>query len=312
MPAAGTTIPRGGGCRCELSKESRRIRSRVSRARPPSRLRSATSHRAPSAIYKRGVARTRSISTSSSAPTVPRLRPSPPLTQSWPDSACEVREQRARGASAVRVLRLPFVAQLRDCPLLAVRDEDRGVAEALAPHRGERDASLECARAAQLGAIGREEDELRDVARGAVIHIVELRQQLHDGGCALRRVACRQHAGPTAERLHLEPRVLGQHPAARVLAPEHGLDPRVLVVRLSPLGWVVVAVERLDRPAREEPLELPCLVPVAGAESCLHSIQRTSSTPSISATPATIRGAAPAGSSMSAATERRSPSCVTS
>src|SRR5436190_18207572 len=154
MPTAGTTIIRGGGCRCELSKESRRIRSRVSRARPTSRLRSATPHRAPSAIYKRGVARTRSISTSSSAPTVPRLRPSPPLTQSWPDSACEAREQRARGAGAVGVLRLPFVPELGDRPLLAVRDEDRVVAEALAPLRRDGDPTLERARAAELASIG--------------------------------------------------------------------------------------------------------------------------------------------------------------
>src|SRR5437762_1123574 len=70
----------------------------------------------------------------------------------------------------------------------------------------------------------------------------------------------------------------------------------------------------LERPARQEPLELMCLVRVTRAETRPHySIHRTSSTPSISATPATTAGAEPPlVSSTSTATERRSPSCATS
>ena len=49
-------------------------------------------------------------------------------------------------ARAVRVLALPVVAELRDRPRLALRDEDRVVAEALAAARLARDRALEHAR----------------------------------------------------------------------------------------------------------------------------------------------------------------------
>jgi len=79
----------------------------------------------------------------------------------------------------------------------------------------------------------------------------------------------------------------------------------------------VQATAERDPFAREtldELLALTGLVRVTRAENRPHySIHRTSSTPSISATPATTAGAEPPlVSSTSTATERRSPSCATS
>src|SRR4029079_14851872 len=197
--------------------------------------------------------------------------------------------------------------------LLALGDEDRVVAEALRSRRLPRDSPLKRADPAQLLPARGEEDKLRDVARAALLDALELAQQLRHRGRAFRRVARREDSGPAAERGDLEPRVLREHPARHVLPPERRLERSVLVVRRAGLGRIVVAVERLDRPAGQEPFQLACLVPIARAEDGVHSIQRTSSTPSISATPATTAGAsAPAPSSRSTATGRRSPSCATS
>src|SRR5207302_7505222 len=113
---------------------------------------------------------------------------------------------------------------------------------------------------------GREEDELRDVARTAILDTLELAQELRNRRGFLRRVPRGENAGPAAERLHLQARVLRQHTAVRVLAPEQRLAPRVLVVRLAGLRRVVVAVEGLDRPARQKLLELQRLVSIARAE----------------------------------------------
>src|SRR6476660_1399436 len=212
----------------------------------------------------------------------------------------------------MRVLRLPAFPQFRDrLAALPLRNEDRVVAEALATRRLVGNAPFERAGAAKLASVRREEDELGDVARSALLDPRQLAQELRDRWRSLGRVPRGQDAGPAAERLDLEPRVLRQHPAVRVLSAEARLQRRVLVVRRAGLGRVVVAVERLDRPTRQEPLELTCLVPVARAED--YSIHRTSRTPSISATPATTAGAEPpVASSTSTATERRSPSCATS
>src|SRR5690349_10181096 len=213
----------------------------------------------------------------------------------------------------MRVPRLPVVPQFRDRLVLPLRNEDRVVAEALGSRRLVRDPSLERAGPAQLTPVRREEHELGDVARAALLDALELAQQLRNRGCAFGRVARGEDSGPAVQSSDLEPRVLREHPARLVLAPERSLDRGVLVIGCARLGGIVVAVERLDRPAGQEPLQLACLVRIAGAEDGLHSIQRTSSTPSISATPATTAaGADPAASSTSTATERRSPSCATS
>ena len=56
--------------------------------------------------------------------------------------------------------------------------------------------------------------------------------------------------------------------------PKSRLDPRVVVVRRAGLVRVVVAVERLDRPAGEQRLELARLVRVARAEDRVHGSGR--------------------------------------
>src|SRR5262249_40886181 len=128
------------------------------------------------------------------------------------------------------------------------------------------DPALERSGAAQLAAVGREENEFGDVPRATVVGVTELSEELRHRRGSLRCVACREDTRAAAERVHLEARVLRADPGVLVLAAEIGLDPRVLVVGRSGLGGVVVAVERLDRPARQEPLELLCLVRVTGAE----------------------------------------------
>src|SRR5579884_649822 len=209
--------------------------------------------------------------------------------------------------------RLPVVPQLRHRPLLAIRNEDRVVAEAFGAERRERDPTVERAGAAQLATIGSEEHELRDVTPAPIRDALELAEELRHRRGPLRRVARRQHARPAPQGFHLEARVLREHPAVRVLAAELSLDAGVVVVGGARLGRVVVAVERLECPARQQPLELTCLVPVPRTENRGQSVHCTSSTPSSSATPATTPTAVvPGGSSTSAATERRSPSCVTS
>src|SRR5689334_1246947 len=150
------------------------------------------------------------------------------------------------------------------------------------------------------------------MAGATLLDALELAQELRNRGGTLRRVPRRENAGPAVERRHLEARVLRENPARCVLTPESCLDSRVLVVGRAGLGRVVVTLQRLDRPARQEPFQLACLVRIPRAEHGSHSIQRTSRTPSISATPATTAGAEPAASWRSTAIERRSPSCATS
>src|ERR1700758_3638413 len=111
------------------------------------------------------------------------------------------------------VLSLPRIPQFRHRPLLALRNEDRVVAEALASGRRLRDPSLERARAAKLASVRGEEDELRDVAGAAILDALELAEELRDSRRSFRRVTRGEDAGPAAEGLHLEARVLRQHPA---------------------------------------------------------------------------------------------------
>src|SRR4051794_12608301 len=212
----------------------------------------------------------------------------------------------------MRVLVLPRVAELCDCPLFAVGNEDRVVAEALAAARLRRDAPFEDPGASGLAAVRRDRDELGDVTRAPVIGSPELAEQLRDRGRALRCVARRVQPRAAVERGDFDAGVLADRPTARALVAEPRLDARVVDVRLASLGRIVVRVERLDRPAGEQLLELARLVRVTRAESCFHSLHRTSSTPSRSATSATILGAVPSRISTSIATLRRSPSCATS
>src|SRR5437763_10301022 len=131
----------------------------------------------------------------------------------------------------MRALSLPVVPQLRHRPLLASGNEDRVVTEALVTARLVCDPALERAGATQLAAVGREEDELRDVARATVVAPFELAEELRDCRPAFRRVARGQDARAPAEAVHFEPRVLRQHPAVGVVATESRLRRRVLVVR---------------------------------------------------------------------------------
>ena len=157
---------------------------------------------------------------------------------------------------------LPVVPQLRHRPLLAVRNEDRVVAEALAPARlARRSARRACPCRGARSRRARAVRAPRRSGRARSSDAPELAEELRDRRRRLRRVTRGQDAGPAAERGDLEPRVLGEHPAPRRCSrPNSRLDPRVLVVRRAGLRRVVVALERLDRPAGERALELvaPC------------------------------------------------------
>jgi len=102
----------------------------------------------------------------------------------------------------------------------------------------------------------------------------------------------RMDAGTTVERVHLDARVLADRPLVlvRVSSTEQGLAPRVLVVRLAVLGRKVVCLEGLDRPGRQQVLELTRLARVARREARLQSVHRTSTTFSSSASCETSPG----------------------
>src|SRR4051794_11027861 len=88
--------------------------------------------------------------------------------------------QRARREGAVRMLRLPRVAELCDRAGLAERDEDRIEAEAFRTGSGERDLAAQHAGAHHLVPARRQRDELAHVLRAAIVDAVELRQDLLD------------------------------------------------------------------------------------------------------------------------------------
>src|SRR5262245_32412948 len=117
-----------------------------------------------------------------------------------------------RSTGAMRVLRLPGVAELRDRPLLARGDEDRVVAETLASGRLGGDASLEDACPAELLPAGSEKNELRDVPRRSILDTGELGEELLDRGCSLRRIAGGEDPRPAAQRSDFESGILRQHP----------------------------------------------------------------------------------------------------
>src|SRR5512144_2137215 len=109
----------------------------------------------------------------------------------------------------------PVVAELGDRSVLAVRDEHRVEAEALAAAKLLGDPAFEDPPAALLGPVRRERDELADVARAPPVALdaFELFQR------ALRftagRPPGRQHARAAAEAFDLDARVLAERPAIR-------------------------------------------------------------------------------------------------
>src|SRR5436190_12216852 len=151
------------------------------------------------------------------------------------------------------MLRLPFVAELGNRALLAVRREDRIETEAFAPVRLAGDSPFERAGAAVLVALRRDRDELADIPRAPPVagDALELAQQPAD--LVTGRASGRLHARPAAEPFHLDAGVLAEHP--RVGRPdaaaEDGLHTRVVVVSRAVLGGEVVRIEQLDPPARQ-------------------------------------------------------------
>src|SRR4030081_1155062 len=107
----------------------------------------------------------------------------------------------------MRVARLPGVTELGDRPLLAVGDEDRVVAEALAAARLCRNPAADDARPAELLAVGCHRDELRHVPRPALLHSLELAERLRDRRRAFGRIARRLDTGPSSQRRDFDPRV---------------------------------------------------------------------------------------------------------
>src|SRR5271169_6161998 len=136
-------------------------------------------------------------------------------------------QERAHRAGAMRVPGLPVVSELRHRPFLSVRDEDRVVAEPLAPARLVAYAAVERAGAAQLLPVRSDGDELGHVTRATVVHrnACQLAEQLGDRGHALGRVARGRDAGTAVERGHLEPGVLAERPRRAAVggAAEAGL-----------------------------------------------------------------------------------------
>ena len=145
---------------------------------------------------------------------------------------------------------LPFVPELRHRLLLALWDEDRVVAEPLRPAGLLGDSPFEPPGAAELAAVGGDQDELADVAGRAVLDPLQLTQEPLVRLRSFRAVAGRANARPATEGLDLQPRVLAQNP--RVVGAEERLPARVLVVRLAGLGRIVVGVERLQLPVGQE------------------------------------------------------------
>jgi len=162
--------------------------------------------------------------------------------------------------------RLPVVAELGDRAGLAARHEDGVETEAGSPGRRPGDRPLEHAGAAMLRAVGREQHELAHVTGTAVGRAVDGREQLLD--VTARRPARRDDTRRTAERRHLDARVVREHPPAgrAVLPAEAHLDARVVDVGRPVLRRQRPGRERLELPAGEEGRELRDLRRVRGAD----------------------------------------------
>src|SRR5690348_10237234 len=188
----------------------------------------------------------------------------------------ELVEQRPRREGPMRMLGLPGVTQLRHGALLADRDEHRVEPEAFAAGRGTRDLAAQHSRADDLRSVRRERDELADVLCATIVDAVESREQLLD--MAALRPPCGHDPGRAAERRHLDPRVIGEHPpAGRADRPaETSLAARIVEIRLAVLGWELDAREQLQIPLGEQLPELRQLVRVPGAD---RRVQRRHFTP---------------------------------
>src|SRR5687767_708025 len=215
--------------------------------------------------------------------------------------------QGGRGGGAVAPACLPVVSQLGHRSLLALGDEYGVVAEAARPPRLRADPAGQRPAPPILVEPRRDTDELADVPRapavgGGALELDEELRRVFLVARALARVPRGADPGAPAEPLDLEPRVLADHPGARVpdRPPEEGLGPRVLVEGGARLLGELRHVDRLDLPAGQEPLELPRLVGVLRDERRLHSLQRTPRTPSIAARSSTSRSSPdPSGTSSS-------------
>src|SRR3954469_6387858 len=123
----------------------------------------------------------------------------------------------------MRPLALPGVAELAHRPRLAVGHEHRVVPEAAAAARRVGDHALDRAGAAQLGAAGRDRDELAHVSRTTIGLVAELGEELRDRSRAFRCIARRVHPRAAAEGGDLDAGVLADRPTADALVPETGL-----------------------------------------------------------------------------------------
>ncbi len=168
------------------------------------------------------------------------------------------------------MLCLPDVAELGDGARLAVRHEDRVVAEALVSSSAVRDRAVQRPCRAHLAAVGSEHDELAHVARAAVRLPVELEEKLRD---AVLGPPGRVHAGPPAERGDLDAGVLARDPrvGGSVRAAVPGLDPRVVEERRAVLDRLVGRLEERDLPLRKRSAKLAELVLVARREKKVHA-----------------------------------------
>src|SRR5205085_12498717 len=120
---------------------------------------------------------------------------------------------------------------------LAVGDEDRVVAEPLRAATLPGDRPRERAGATELLELGREADELADVARPAALGADpgERREQLRHRVLACTGDARREKARPAVEAGDLEARVFADHPRVELAhhPAEAGLGARVLVVAVA-------------------------------------------------------------------------------
>jgi hypothetical protein len=196
----------------------------------------------------------------------------------------ETLDESPRRPCPVGVPALPIVAELSDRALLAVGNEDRVEAEAAGAARLRADPALEHARSADLAAVGRDRDELADVARSTIGNPGERLEDPLD--VAPLRPAGGLDAGAAAERDDLEPGVLAQDPLPRRAdgASVECLRARVLAERLTGLRRVLGGVEERDRPARKRRPELAELVLVLRGETRGQRCQRASLTSSNAAT----------------------------
>src|SRR5262249_33254996 len=180
----------------------------------------------------------------------------------------------------MRVHPFPVVAELRDCPVVPVGDEDRVVAESGLAAALAGELALEHAADMDLVAAGRERDDLGHHPRPPLVLAGKPFEE-RIGLVALRRPARRADAAAAVERVGPDPGVLSQPPGAGrgALAPEPCLDPRVLFVRVPGLLRPPGRLERLELPAGEPVAQLLELVRVRGGEDgARYRRQRTATT----------------------------------